>query len=54
MIHIAIVEDEWQCAEELQQQLLTYSEEYGVEFNIICMRAIPLQATRWKTASLRR
>lgn len=34
MINIAIVEDEWQCAEELQQQLLTYSEEYGVEFNI--------------------
>lgn len=34
MLNIAIVEDEWQYAEELQQHLSTYTAEYQVEFNI--------------------
>lgn len=34
MLNIAIVEDEWQCAEDLENCLKTYSAEYGTEFNI--------------------
>ena len=35
MLNIAIVEDEWQCAEELQRHLQTYSQEHSIEFNVV-------------------
>lgn len=34
MLNIAIVEDEWQCAEELQRHLETYAQEHALEMNI--------------------
>lgn len=34
MLNIAIVEDEWQCAKDLETCLKTYASEYKVEFNI--------------------
>lgn len=33
MLSIAIVEDEWQCAEELQRHLETYAQEHTLEMN---------------------
>jgi len=34
VLNIAIVEDEWQCAKDLEDCLKTYSTEYKIEFNI--------------------
>ncbi len=34
MLKIAIVEDEWECAERLSRCLEDYSQEYGVQFNV--------------------